>query len=111
MPRDHKTCCLFMGHLGLYMGKVTRVREKMVGSAVFLKLVRSLVFSDPACGENRVRRCMVKFLVFNSIQLKISVPSTRFSVQAGSLKMRGRTNFRKTAEPANFFHTSATFPV
>ena len=43
-----------MGLLGLYMGKVTRVRKKLVGSAVFLKLVRPLVFSDPACAENRV---------------------------------------------------------
>ena len=45
-----------MGLLGLYMGKVTRVRKKLVGSAVFLKLVRPLVFSDPACAENRVIR-------------------------------------------------------
>ena len=29
--------------------------EKKVGSAFFLKLVRSLVFCDPACAENRVR--------------------------------------------------------
>ena len=36
------------------MGKVTHVRKKMEGSAVFLKLVRPLVFSDPACAENRV---------------------------------------------------------
>ena len=36
------------------MGKVTRVRKKLVGSAVFLKLVLPLVFSDPACAENRV---------------------------------------------------------
>ena len=36
------------------MGKVTRVRKKLVGSAVFLKLVRPLVFSDPTCAENRV---------------------------------------------------------
>ena len=42
-----------MGLLGLYMGKVTRVRKKLVGSAVFLKLVRPLVFSDPAFAENR----------------------------------------------------------
>ena len=27
---------------------------KLVASAVFLKLVRPLVFSDPACAENRV---------------------------------------------------------
>ena len=54
LPRDHKTCCLFMGLLGLYMGKVTRVQQKLVGSAVFLKLVRPLVFSDPAGAENRV---------------------------------------------------------
>ena len=43
-----------MGLLGLYMGKVALVRKKLVGSAVFLKLVRPLVFSDPACAENRV---------------------------------------------------------
>ena len=43
-----------MGLLSLYMGKVTRVQKKLVGSAVFLKLVRPLVFSDPACAENRV---------------------------------------------------------
>ena len=43
-----------MGLLGLYMGKVTRVRKKLVGSAVFLKLIRPLVFRDPACAENRV---------------------------------------------------------
>ena len=27
LRRDDKTCCLFMGLLGLYMGKVTRVRN------------------------------------------------------------------------------------
>ena len=43
-----------MGLLGLYIGKVTLVRKKLVGSAFFLKLVRPLVFSDPACAENRV---------------------------------------------------------
>ena len=43
-----------MGLLGFYMGKVTLVRKKFVGSAVFLKLVRPRVFSDPACAENRV---------------------------------------------------------
>ena len=43
-----------MGLLCLYMGKVTRVRKKLVGSTVFLKLVRPLVFSDPAFAENRV---------------------------------------------------------
>ena len=43
-----------MGLLGLYMGKVTLVRKKLVGSAFFLKLVRPLVFSDPADAENRV---------------------------------------------------------
>ena len=37
------------------MGKVTRVRKELVGSAVFVKLVRSLVFfGDPACAENRL---------------------------------------------------------
>ena len=44
-----------MGRLGLYMGKVTQVQKKLVGSAVFLKFVRPLVFSYPACAENRVR--------------------------------------------------------
>ena len=48
-----------MGLLGLYMGKVTLVRKKLVGSAFFLKLVRPLVFSDPASAENRVD--MLKF--------------------------------------------------
>ena len=43
-----------MGLLGLNMGKVTLVQKKMVGSAVFLKLVRPLIFSDPACAENCV---------------------------------------------------------
>ena len=40
-----------MGLLGLYMGKVTRVRKKLVGYAVFLKLVRPLVFSDLPCAK------------------------------------------------------------
>ena len=55
-----------MGLLGLYMGKVALVRKKLVGSAVFLKLVRPLVFSDPACAENRVQngRHSVTCLVF-----------------------------------------------
>ena len=44
-----------MGLLGLDMGKVTRVRKKLVvGSAVFLKLVRPLVFSNLGCAENRI---------------------------------------------------------
>ena len=43
-----------MGLLGLYMGKVTRVQKKLVGSAVFLKLMRPLVLSDMACAENRL---------------------------------------------------------
>ena len=43
-----------MGLLGLYMGKKTGVERKLLSSAVFLKLVRPLVFSDPACAENRV---------------------------------------------------------
>ena len=45
-----------MGLLGLHMGKVTRVPQKLLGSAVFLKFVRPLVFSDPACAENRVEK-------------------------------------------------------
>ena len=45
-----------MGLLGLYMGKVTRVRNKLVGAAVFLKLVRPLVSSDPAFSESRVTK-------------------------------------------------------
>ena len=44
-----------MGLLGLYMGKVTRVRKKLVGSTVFLKLMRPLVCSNPAFAENRVK--------------------------------------------------------
>ena len=47
-----------MGLLGLDMGKVTLVRKKSVGSAFFLKLVRPLVFRDPASAENRVQRLM-----------------------------------------------------
>ena len=43
-----------MGLLGLYMGKVTRVRKKLVDSTVFLNLVRPLVLSDPACVDNCV---------------------------------------------------------
>ena len=54
LPRYHKMCCLSMGLMGLNMGKVSRVRKKLVGSAVFLKLVRPLDFSDPTCAENRV---------------------------------------------------------
>ena len=54
-----------MGLLGLYMEKVTRVRKKLIGSKVFVKLVRPLVSSDPACAENRVihsiklERCVI----------------------------------------------------
>ena len=44
-----------MGLLSLYMGKVTPVRKKLVSSPVFLKLVRPLVFRDPASAENRVQ--------------------------------------------------------
>ena len=40
-----------MGLLSLYMGKVTRVRKKLASSAVFLKLLRPLVFSDPTYAE------------------------------------------------------------
>ena len=43
-----------MGLVGLYMGKATRVLKNLVGSAVFLKLVRSFGFNDPAGAENRV---------------------------------------------------------
>ena len=43
-----------MGLLELCMGKVTQMQKKSVGSAVFLKFVRHLVFSDPACAENQV---------------------------------------------------------
>ena len=49
-----------MGLLGLYMGKVTRVLKKMVGSSVFLKLVRPIVFSNPACTEKLVH-CHTRF--------------------------------------------------
>ena len=45
---------LINGTLNFYMGKVTRVRKKLVGSEVFLKLVRPLVFSDLACAEDCV---------------------------------------------------------
>ena len=34
--------------LGLYLGKVTWVRKKMIGYAVFQKLDRPLIFTDPA---------------------------------------------------------------
>ena len=69
-----------MGLLGLYMGKVTRVLKKMVGSSVFLKLVRPLVFSDPACAGKRVKMvhlrgiklitslCITMFLLKNDIR-------------------------------------------
>ena len=40
LHRDHKTCCLFIGLLGLYSANVTRVRKTLVASSVFLKLVR-----------------------------------------------------------------------
>ena len=43
-----------MGLIGHYIGKVSRVQKKLVGPAVFLKLVRHLVFSDPAFAENCV---------------------------------------------------------
>ena len=49
-----------MGLMDLYMGKVTQVRKKFVGSAIFLKLMRPLVFSDPASAENRVEDNNVK---------------------------------------------------
>ena len=52
VPRDHKMCCLFMGLLSLDMGKVIRLQKKLLGYAVFLKLVRTPVISDPACAEN-----------------------------------------------------------
>ena len=45
-----------MGLLGLYMGKVTQVRKKLVDFTVFLKSLRPLVLSDPACSGNRVVR-------------------------------------------------------
>ena len=63
--RDHKPCCLFMGLFGLYMGKVTRLRKKLLSSAVFLKLMRFLVLSDPACVENRVQdACKIIVFIF-----------------------------------------------
>ena len=58
-----------MGLLGLYMGKVTRVRKKLVGSAVFLILVRPLVFSDPACAENRAYDFLRQSLINNGTSL------------------------------------------
>ena len=45
---------LIYGTLRPLHGKGYPGAKKMVGSAVFLKLVRPLVFSDPACAENRV---------------------------------------------------------
>ena len=48
-----------MGLVDLYMGKVTLVREKSVGSTFFLKLVRPLVFRDPASAENRVIKAKI----------------------------------------------------
>ena len=53
-----------MGLLGLYMEKVTRVRKKLVCSAVFLKLDRPLVLSDPACAENRVKVSTARVIRF-----------------------------------------------
>ena len=46
------------------MGKVTLVRKKLVASAVFLKRVRPLVFSDPASAENRVGKKKDEFSLF-----------------------------------------------
>ena len=54
-----------MGLLGLDMGKVTLVRKKSVGSAFFLKLVRPLVFRDPASAENRVEYARGNFINLN----------------------------------------------
>ena len=66
-----------MGLLGLDMGKVIRLRKKLVGSAVFLKLVRPLVFSEPACAENRVGGS----LFFQQIELKTKTnPSDAYTV-------------------------------
>ena len=76
-----------MGLLGLYMGDVTRVRKKMVDSAVFLKLVRPLVLSDPAYAENRVVLISYRCLPKAELKTKKSTKwrCTRFSAQAGSL--------------------------
>ena len=53
-----------MGLLGLYMGTVTQLRKKIVGPAVFLKLVHPLRFSDPACAENRLGFIAKKKVLF-----------------------------------------------
>ena len=55
-----------MGLLDLNMGKGNRVRIKLVISAVFLKLVRPLAFSDPACAENRVKGGGFKRVTFKT---------------------------------------------
>ena len=61
-----------MGLLGLYMGKVTWVLKKLVGSTVFLKLVRPLVFSDPACAEYRVVNSTYHIIVHPGAQTEHS---------------------------------------
>ena len=63
-----------MGLIGLYMGKVTLMRKKLVASSVFLKWVRPLVCSDPASAENRVDATVL--LINKSIDLSQSRSST-----------------------------------
>ena len=58
-----------MGLLGLDMGKVTRVQQKLLGPAVFLKLVRTSVFSDPACAEKRVANSVFSQKIRNMPQM------------------------------------------
>ena len=67
-----------MGLLVLYMGKVTRVQKKLLGSAVFLKLVRNPVVSDPACAENRVGISWVTLASTQEQSSSYEIPSILF---------------------------------
>ena len=60
-----------MGLVGLYMGKVYRVRKKLLGSAVFQQFVRPLVVSEPACAENRLTIEDVCQLSWLSVSLSV----------------------------------------
>ena len=71
---------LIYGTLRRLHGKLTRVREKLIGFAVFLKLVRPLVLSDlrgkpcmeiydlkileDGCVQQRLRKIRSKMVVF-----------------------------------------------
>ena len=75
-----------MGLLGLYMGKVAQVRKYLVSCALFLKLVRPLIFSDPACAENRV--CYT-FSFQVKIKLNTKNPTKRcLGIQLGLRQMQ-----------------------